>query len=132
MVRRPLCGAGLRHGQLVAGPADFNGDGVTDERIPPIWEYGTAHWYRPFDDLTTDVAKVLRFVAVDELIGSSPIYDPVISEPLLADHLEVDLNLFAGRPGRDPAASIRTADLLATLGRLDPVGRSVSMPRGSG
>jgi hypothetical protein len=34
--------------------------------------------------------------------------------------LELDLNLFAGRPGRDPAASVRTGELPATLGRLDP------------
>ena len=100
--------------------ADFNGDGETDERIPPIWEYGTTHWYRPFDDLTGDLAALLRFVAVDELFGSSPIYDPALSEPLLADRVELDLNLFAGRPGVDPAALIRANNLRATLARLDP------------
>lgn len=99
--------------------ADFNGDGVPEERIPPVWEYGTDHWYRPFDDLTTDLAKLLRFVAVDALFGASPIYEPAISEPLLADNVEVDLNLFAGRP-RDPGTMIRTADIPLTLGRLDP------------
>jgi hypothetical protein len=100
--------------------ADFNGDGIAEERIPPIWEYGTTHWFRPFDDLTEDLARLLRFVAVDALFGSSPVYDPALSEPLLADHLELDLNLFAGRPGRDPAAGIRTGELPLTLGRLDP------------
>ena len=102
------------------GPADITGDGVADERIPPIWEYGTSHWYRPFDDLTADLAKLLRFVAVDALFGSSPIYDPAISEPLLSDRVELDLNLFAGRAGRNPAAGIRAAELPLTLGRLDP------------
>jgi hypothetical protein len=102
------------------GPADVTGDGVTDERIPPIWEYGTSHWYRPFDDLTADLAKLLRFVAVDALFGSSPIYDPAVSEPLLAERVELDLNVFAGRPGHDPAAGIRMAELPLTLGRLDP------------
>jgi hypothetical protein len=99
--------------------ADFNGDGVPEERIPPVWEYGTDHWYRPFDDLTVDLAKLLRFVAVDALFGASPIYDPAVSEPLLAESVEVDLNLFAGRP-RDPGGLIRTADIPLTLGRLDP------------
>jgi hypothetical protein len=102
------------------GPADVTGDGVTDERIPPVWEYGTSHWYRPFDDLTADLAQLLRFVAVDALFGASPIYDPAISEPLLTDRVELDLNLFAGRAGRDPAAGIRMAELPLTLGRLDP------------
>ena len=109
--------------------ADFNGDGETDERIPPIWEYGTTHWYRPFDDLTGDLAALLRFVAVDELFGSSPIYDPALSEPLLADRVELDLNLFAGRPGVDPAALIRADNLRATLARLDPTRSSPLTPQ---
>jgi hypothetical protein len=99
--------------------ADFTGDGVAEERIPPVWEYGTDHWYRPFDDLTADLAKLLRFVAVDALFGASPIYEPAISEPLLADRVEVDLNLFAGRP-RDPGGLIRTPAIPLILGRLDP------------
>jgi len=102
------------------GPPDFNGDGQTDERIAPIWEYGTNHWYRPFDDLTADLAKLLRFVAVDALFGSSPVYDPALSEPLLSDRVELDLNLFAGRSDRGPASTMRIADLPAILGRLDP------------
>ena len=101
-------------------PADINGDGVADERIPPIWEYGTDHWFRPFDDLTADLGKLLRFVAVDALIGSSPIYDPATSEPLLADTIQLDLNLFAGIPGHDPAEFVHTDALRSTLGRLDP------------
>lgn len=100
--------------------ADITGDGVADERIPPVWEYGTTHWYRPFDDLTADLSRLLRFVAVDALFGSSPLYDPALSEPLLSDRVELDLNLFAGRPGRDPAASLRLTELPPTLGRLDP------------
>jgi hypothetical protein len=100
--------------------ADFNGDGVTDERIPPIWEYGTSHWYRPFDDLTADLAKIVRFVAVDEFFGPSPIYDPAISEPLLATKVELDLNLFAGVAGHDPRSTLRIADLPRSLSLLDP------------
>ena len=100
--------------------ADFDGDGVPEERIPPIWEYGTSHWYRPFDDLTADLAKVLRFVAVDLFFGQSPIYDPAISEPLLSDHVELDTNVFAGVPGRDPLSTLRVGEIPASLGRLDP------------
>lgn len=100
--------------------ADFNGDGITEERIPPIWEYGTSHWYRPFDDLTGDLAKVIRYVAVDELFGQAPIYDPALSEPLLADTVQLDLNLFAGVPGRDPRSVLRIPDIPTSLARLDP------------
>lgn len=99
---------------------DITGDGVTDDRIPPIWEYGTTHWYRPFDDLTDDLGAVMRFVAVDALFGPSPLYDPAISEPLLAESIELDLNVFAGRPGRDPLSSLRDEELPAVFHRLDP------------
>lgn len=100
--------------------ADFSGDGVPEERIPPVWEYGTTHWYRPFDDLSADLSKLLRFVAVDALFGAAPIYDPALSEPLLPDRVELDLNLFAGRPGRDPTSALMAGSIPAVLGRLDP------------
>ena len=108
-------------GNWLLGPADVNGDGVTDHRIPPIWEYGTDHWYRPFDDVTADLAKLLRFVAVDALFAASPIYDPALSEPLLADDIELDLNIFSGWAGPPPAPAL--AGLRSTFARLDPTRR---------
>ena len=99
---------------------DFDGDGVDEDRIPPIWEYGTTHWFRPFDDLTGDLAKLLRFVAVDELFGASAIYDPALSEPLLSEHVELDLNFFGRVPGQDPAATVDVAQIPASLSLLDP------------
>ena len=99
---------------------DFNGDGVDEERFPPIWEYGTTHWYRPFDDLTADLAKLLRFVAVDQLFGQAPVYDPAISEPLLADGIEVDLNVFSGKAAHEPPATLRPGEVRDALARLDP------------
>jgi hypothetical protein len=104
----------------VLDQADFDGDGVPEERIPPIWEYGTSHWYRPFDDLTADLAKVTRYVAVDSMFGQSPIYDPAISEPLLPDQVQLDLNLFAGVQGRDPRSTLDAGAVPQSLARLDP------------
>jgi hypothetical protein len=100
--------------------ADFTGDGIPDERVPPVWEYGTNHWYRAFDDLTADLAKIVRFVAVDMMFGQSPVYDPAISEPLLPANIELDLNVFAGVAGRDPLSTFRPAQMPPTLWRLDP------------
>ena len=99
---------------------DFNADGIAEDRIPPVWEYGTSHWFRPFASLSDDLAKLLRFVAVDSLFGASPLYDPALSEPLLADNVEVDLNLFGAVPGRDPRSLLRLPDIPASLSRLDP------------
>jgi len=102
---------------------DFDGDSVAEHRIPPVWEYGTSHWYRPFDDLSDDLGKLLRYAAVDLLFGPAPLYDPGVSEPLLADDLEVDLNVFAGRPPRDPLSTFHPAEIPRSLARLDPTRR---------
>jgi hypothetical protein len=105
------------------GPGDVDGDGVTDHRIAPIWEYGTDHWYRPFDDITGDLAKLVRFVAVDTLFAASPIYDPALSEPLLVDDVELDLNIFSAWTGRVPLSSLLLGPVQPALARLDPTRR---------
>jgi hypothetical protein len=107
-------------GSWLLSPPDFNGDGQTDNRIPPIWEYGTNHWYRPFDDLTADLAKIVRYVGVDILFAPSSIYDPALSEPLLPTNVELDLNFFAGVAGRDPRSLVRLADVSRSFSLLDP------------
>jgi hypothetical protein len=97
---------------------DFNGDGVVENRLPPIWEYGTDHWYRPFLDLSGDLAKVLRFVALDMLFTPSPIYEPSTTS-LLADTLELDLNVVADTP-HDPFQHLLVDEVLRRLDALDP------------
>ena len=98
---------------------DFNGDGIVENRLPPIWEYGTDHWYRPFLDLSDDLAQVLRFVALDLLFTPSPIYDPSITPPLLADTVELDLNVVADT-SHDPFEHLLVGDVLQRLDALDP------------
>jgi hypothetical protein len=70
--------------------------------------------------VTADLAKVVRFVAVDLMFGQSPVYDPAVSEPLLPANVELDLNVFAGVPGRDPLSTFHPAQMPRTLSRLDP------------
>jgi hypothetical protein len=76
--------------------ADFDGDGVPDYRIPPIWDYGNANGYRPFNDLTGDAARLARYVAINLLFTTSPLYKPAISPPRLPGHINVDINLYQG------------------------------------
>lgn len=59
---------------------DLDGDGIEDYRMPPIWEY-TAGGYRSPSELDTDLGKVVRFVAINLLFTTSPIYDPLASTP---------------------------------------------------
>ncbi len=93
---RKLIAWGGSHGRawfydLSAGPeiwtdnwyvdgADVDGDGYDDYRMPPIWEY-TAGGFRDPADLGYDLGLVTRFVAINLLFTSSPLYDPMVSSP---------------------------------------------------
>ena len=74
---------------LSAGPDSYSGSWNVDDdvvapgttlqigsggapcyRIPPIWEYGNTTGYRPFTDLTGDLAKLVGNVAVKGLFTS--------------------------------------------------------------
>jgi hypothetical protein len=60
--------------------ADVDGDGVDDYRIPPIWEY-TAGGYRDPSALSADLGKLTRFVGINLLFTTSPLYDPMVTVP---------------------------------------------------
>ena len=74
--------------------ADVDRDGEADYRLPPVWEYGNAAGYRPFDDLSGDLGKLVRYVAVDMLFAPSPTYPPVISAPEVPSRIDVTVNRF--------------------------------------
>lgn len=59
---------------------DLDGDGVEDYRMPPIWEY-TDGGYRDPASLSSDLGLVTRFVAVNLLFTTSPLYDPLVAAP---------------------------------------------------
>jgi hypothetical protein len=97
---------------------DFDGDGVPDYRIPPIWDYGNPNGYRPFNDITGDAARLTRFVAINLLFTTSPIYNAAITPPALPSTLNIDMNPFQGDPTSDARAFIKPASILAELGAL--------------
>ena len=59
---------------------DLDGNGVEDYRMPPIWEYA-AGGYRDPGALGSDLGMVARFVAIDLLFTTSPLYDPLVTTP---------------------------------------------------
>jgi hypothetical protein len=101
--------------------ADLDGDGVLDYRMPPVWEYGNVEAYRPFDDLSGDLAKVVRYVAIDLLFTPSPLYSPVISAPEIPSEIQLDINVYQGDPGSDGTDYLDTVLLLDELGELQPL-----------
>ncbi len=97
---------------------DIDGDGVPDYRIPPIWDYGNTAGYRAFDNLTGDVAKLTRFVALNLLFTTSPLYKPAISPPSLPGTINIDLNLYEGDSTSKASDFLKPAFVTAQLSQL--------------
>lgn len=103
--------------------ADLDGDGVEDYRLPPVWEYGSAlDSYRSFDNISGDLGKVLRYVAINLLFTSSPLYNPAISAPALPKDIQLDINTYTFDPTvSPPAEDLYDQDLIVDeLGELQP------------
>jgi len=79
---------------------DVDGDGLADYRMPPIWEY-TENGYRNPGALSTDLGMVVRFVGINLLFTTSPLYDPLVTAPDIGGDKVVHVNMFED----DPASS---------------------------
>jgi hypothetical protein len=67
--------------------------------VPSIWEYGNLSAYRPFTDLSRDLSKVTRYVALDCLFTTSPVFSPALSPPTLPQNIDLDVNFIDGVAG---------------------------------
>lgn len=94
--------------------ADLDGDGVADYRIPPIWEYQTRNGYRPAEGLTRDLARLARFVGIDLLFTTSPLYPPYLTPNSLPASINLDSNTYEGWAGVDASALYQKPAMLAT------------------
>jgi hypothetical protein len=101
--------------------ADLNGDGVLDVRMPPVWEYGNVNTYRPFTSVSHDLGLITRYVAIDMLFSSSPIYNPAISPPKLPTNIQLDINLFQMDPNGDGRAWINAGYIVNKTSKLQPL-----------
>ena len=106
-------------GSFDVDDADLNGNGTADFRLPPIWDYGHAG-YRAFDDLTGDLAKTIRYVAIDELFAASPLFDPLATQPLPGEGKQLALDIFEGDPNTNGLALVHPSLVVAQLQRLQP------------
>jgi hypothetical protein len=104
---------------LSAGPdwrtANWQVDHIPGDdgyRIPPVWEY-TPGGYRDPGQLTGDLAKIARYVAIDLLFTTSPLYPPGLTAPLMPHSINLDLNTFEGSPGTDASARIVKPEIVA-------------------
>ena len=60
--------------------ANLDEDPYPDYRIPPIWEYSQAGFRSP-DELWVDLYLLTRFVGINQLFTSSPLFDPLFTAP---------------------------------------------------
>jgi hypothetical protein len=100
-------------------PAPSGGSPVS-YRIPPIWEYGTTTGYRPFDDLTGDLAKIARYVAVDMLFTPSPLYDPSLGAAQLPSKINVELTGLSDLPGQQATDLVQGSIVADKLAEAEP------------
>jgi len=76
---------------------DLDGNGVEDYRMPPIWEYGGGG-YRSASALSSDLGLVTRFVGVNLLFTTSPLYDPLVAAPGVNGDRVVHMTMFEDDP----------------------------------
>jgi hypothetical protein len=99
--------------------ADLDGNGVPDYRIPPIWEYGKGA-YRSVSKLGGDLGKVVRYIALNLLFTSSPLYDPLVTAPAAGGKTKVVVNLFDDDPAVSGADWVQTSSSRSEWAQLEP------------
>jgi hypothetical protein len=101
--------------------ADLDGDGA-DYRMPPVWEYGNtnAGLYRAFDNLSRDLGFVTRYVAINLLFTTSPLYKPMISPPSVPGAINVDINVYQANPAIDALSMLDSTYFQTKINALQP------------
>lgn len=90
---------------------DLDGDGVVDYRMPPTWEY-TADGFRSPAALAGDLGKITRYVALNLLFTTSPLYPVELPAAEPPKTLNIDDNTYEGWPGVDASELYTTPSLL--------------------
>ncbi|MFI5844732.1 hypothetical protein ACIA8K_34040 [Catenuloplanes sp. NPDC051500] len=91
---------------------DVDGDDYPDYRMPTAWEY-TAGGFRSPAALAGDLAKLTRYVALDLLMTTSPLYPVELPTANgLPKTINLDSNTYEGWPGVDASAQYIKPQLL--------------------
>jgi hypothetical protein len=98
---------------------DLDGDDVADYRIPVSWEYGS---YRKKSALPRDLGKVVRYVGLDLLFTSSPLYPPYFTADRDPGRVDLDVNTLEGWPGVDASKQYIKTPLFLQEERELPTG----------
>jgi hypothetical protein len=98
---------------------DLDGNEVEDYRMPPIWEYD-EDGYRDPSALSADLGRITRFVGINLLFTSSPLYDPMATAPGAGGKRIVHINLFDDDPDSVGADWINTDEVASQFSSFQP------------
>jgi hypothetical protein len=98
---------------------DLDGNGIADYRMPNIWEY-TAGGYRSPDALGGDMGLLVRFVALDLLFTSSPLYDPLVTAPGPGGAKVAHVSMFEDDPASSGTSSLNLSFARSKWRSLEP------------
>lgn len=93
---------------------DLDGNGAADYRMPPIWEYA-AGGYRDPADLSADLGLVTRFVAINLLFTTSPLYDPLVTAPGPNGHKVLHMEMLQDDPASNGLDWVDASKIFAPL-----------------
>lgn len=99
--------------------ADLDGDAYPDYRMPPIWEYA-AGGYRDPAELSSDLGLVTRFVGINLLFTTSPLYDPLATAPAYGGRKIVHVNMMEDDPASSGMDWINMDKVLAQYKNFQP------------
>ncbi|GGR80096.1 hypothetical protein [Deinococcus sedimenti] len=100
---------------------DVDGDGATDYRMPPIWEYGTRKASIGYGrKVSPDLALVARYTAINLLFTPSPIYRAALTPPDMPEKINLDLHLEQGDGAAAPATVLNQTLLQDRVKVLQP------------
>ena len=98
---------------------DLDGNGTEDYRMPPIWEYA-AKGYRSPSRLSSDLGLIARYVGIDMLFTSSPLYDPMVTAPGLNGDKIQNIQMFEDDPASSGMDWIDLPYVKSTLRSFEP------------
>jgi hypothetical protein len=103
----------------VVDVTDLDGNGVEDYRMPPIWEYD-EDGYRDPSALSEDLGRVTRFVGINLLFTSSPLYDPLATAPGARGDKVVHISMLEDDPNSLGTDWINTDLVKAQFAKFQP------------
>ena len=100
--------------------------------MPPVWEYRAGGYRRP-SQLSADLGMVARYVGIDLLFTTSPLYDPLVTAPDVGGSKVAHVAMLEDDPGSSGLRFINTAFARRELRSFEPyyswkVGR-LGLPR---